>query len=66
MNLFVIFFLIYILGLTNYCPISILPVISDVYEKVFKTDSIIISLLITYYHHLNLASDLGQAPNTLY
>ena len=23
-------------------------------------------LLITYYHHLNLVSDLGQAPNTLY
>ena len=51
--------------ITNYCPITILPVISKVYEKDFIIDSITISLLITYYHHLNLVSDQDQSPNML-
>ena len=38
--------------ITNYRPIYILPVFSKVYEKDFYNNSIIISLLITYYHHV--------------
>ena len=54
------------LDVTNYRPISILPVISKVYEKVFIIDYITIPLLITYYYCLNLVSDPVQAPNTLH
>ena len=53
--------------ITNYRPISIKKLSSAKFmKKFFVIDSIAISLLITYYHHLNLVSDLVQAPNTLY
>ena len=52
------------LDITNYCPISISYLSSAKFmKKFFIIDSITISLLITYYHHLNLVSDLVQAPN---
>ena len=52
--------------ITNFRLISILLVISKVYEFFFVKVSITISLLAIYYHHLNVVSDQAQAPNMLY
>ena len=55
------------LNIANYQPITILPVISKVYEKVFFiVDSMTISPQIIYYHPHNLAVDQVQALNMLY
>ena len=49
--------------ITNYCPISIL---SAKFMNFFLLKTIIISLRIIYYLHLNLVLDQVQAQNTLY
>ena len=54
------------LNIANYRPISIVPVISKVYEKVFIVDSVSISPQIIYYHSHNLALDQEQALNMHY
>ena len=53
------------LDITNSRPISILHVISKVYEKVFYQKLYNYFSVKTYYHH-NLVSDQVLAPNRLY
>ena len=53
------------LNITNYRPISILPNISKVYEKVFQSRLYVDFVQIIYYPH-NLALHQEQARNILY
>ena len=54
------------LNIANYRPISILPVISKVYDFFFIVGSMTISPQIIYNHPHNLALDQEQALNMLY